>query len=440
MPHVHVTRSLLDAVVEGQMPARLLADTGWQQLVTVCPVCRAAVRTWRQSRASTAPELALETASHLAGGQARESKEKQRSARRDLRSLLKTPHEARLVRVERALYRFRGVTVAHLLLETARHHMPDEPVQVYELAETAHFVLKRTRAEPGVAELFTRSVAFMAAARCAAGDFQGAEQRFGFARSFISNVGVIDTIILAEVDWLEGALRKEQRRFEEAEELLVRSMTLYQLGGEEAATAWPLVTLGLLEIDRQCYREASTAFRAALRTLRPSTDLRLYCSAHHDLALTLCARGEHEEAARTLAVCSKLYRRHPELYARSRVAWLEGRIAAGLGRLEEAETSFLQIRQELATDGKAHEAAMVALDLALVYLRQGRTADLAPLAEEAPQSFAAQEIHREAHAAMLLFRDAVRQKQVTAELIAKLRTYLERARTNPEEVFSPTAN
>jgi tetratricopeptide (TPR) repeat protein len=356
-------------------------------------------------------------------------------AERDLRDLLELPHEERLAKVRRAIRRFRGVTLARMLLAEARLHFAADSRAVYELSETAQAVLHRTPMSAGMADLLARAAAFMGNALRAAGDLSDAEGRFTFARHVITHSGVTDLLVYAEVDWLEGILRKDQRQFVQAEELLVRAVLLYRLAGEEGAVTYPLMSLGLLYYDRQEYEQAQDIFRTMLQIVQPEAEPRLYCYAHHNLTLTLCELGDYAAAEDHLAAGRRLYREHPDLYTQSRLTWLKGKIAAGLGRLGEAEAAFAAIRQEFAAEGNAYDAAMASLDLALVYLRQGRTAELGELAEEAHRVFEAQDVHREEHAALLLFRDAVRQERVTADLIRELMAYLKKARLYPKLRF-----
>jgi hypothetical protein len=152
--------------------------------------------------------------------------------------------------------------------------------------------------------------------------------------------------VYAEVDWLEGILRKDQRQFARAEELLVRAVTLYRLAGEETAATYPLMSLGLLCYDRQEYEQALDIFKVMLQIVQPEAEPRLYCYAHHNLTLTLCEVGDYAAAEDSLSAGLQLYREHPDLYTQSRLTWLQGKIAAGLGHLEEAEAAFAAIRQE----------------------------------------------------------------------------------------------
>jgi hypothetical protein len=75
-----------------------------------------------------------------------------------------------------------------------------------------------------------------------------------------------------------------------------------------------------------------------------------------------------------------------------------------------------------------YDAAMASLDLALLYLKEGRTADVLPLAEEMAALFEARDVHREAVAAVLLFREAAQRDEVTAGMVRELAARLETAR------------
>jgi hypothetical protein len=57
------------------------------------------------------------------------------------------------------------------------------------------------------------------------------------------------------------------------------------------------------------------------------------------------------------------------------------------------------------------------------------------LRKKAHRVFEAQDVHREAHAALLLFRDAVRQERVTEDLVRELMAYLKKARLHPKLRF-----
>jgi ATP/maltotriose-dependent transcriptional regulator MalT len=109
-----------------------------------------------------------------------------------------------------------------------------------------------------------------------------------------------------------------------------------------------------------------------------------------------------------------------------RLRWTAGNIAFGLGRLDEAEAAYREVQQDFLKHGVLYSVALVSLDLALLLSGQGRTAELKLLAAELMEIFSAQEVHREATAALVLFQRACEEERVTAELIARLATLLRR--------------
>jgi tetratricopeptide (TPR) repeat protein len=322
-----------------------------------------------------------------------------------------------------------------MLLEAAESHIPAEPKLVYELSEAAQVVLSRTPAGEGVADLYARAAIYMGNSLRAQGDIKGADRHFSFARHVIFHNRVTDPVVIAEVDWFEGTLRKDQRHFDKAEELLLRAATFYRLAGEEGKAAYPLVTLGLLQADQQEHRAARDTFLMALRLIDPGKDARLYCYAHHNLARSLCYLGHFAAAAEALAAGRDFYWKHPDPYTQIRVVWLEGLIATGLGRLDEAEAAFLSVRRHFFEEGNGYDAAMASLDLALLYLKARRTAELRQLAEELQPVFEAENLHGEARAALILFQAAVREERVTVKLVEDLAKYLKKARTDPSLRF-----
>jgi tetratricopeptide (TPR) repeat protein len=433
---IHITRDLLDGVANGTLSPQLLTRAIWKHLLTLCPFCRAEFEAWQRSRnPSTAYGAVTRALPRLLEREVESLLTKERMAEREFRELLALPFEERMRKVKRANTRFRGTALARMLLEEGRRHVPADLRVAYELAETAQAVVRRTPTGPGVTDLHAKAAAAVGNALRGLGDLAGAEARFVFARHLITYSGVTDSLVYAEVDWLEGILRRDQRRFQESEELLVRAVALYRLAGHEHEALYPLVALGLLSFERQDYREAKEIFRAVLRTLDPAAEPRLYHYAQHNLALALCEEGDYAAAAELVAAGRIFYENFPDRYTQSRLAWLEGKIAAGMGHLEEAERAFLALRSYFLGERIGYDAAIVSLDLALVYLRQGRAAELRRLAEELQPVFAAEDLHREAAAALLLFEKALREERATEKLVKELSVYLKRARGNPELRF-----
>ncbi len=119
----------------------------------------------------------------------------------------------------------------------------------------------------------------------------------------------------------------------------------------------------------------------------------------------------------------------------TRVAWLEGKAAAGLGRPAEAQAAFERARRVFRQRELAYDYAQVSLELAELLLEQGRAAEVSTLAEEMLWIFRAQGVAREALAALRLFCNAARREAATAELARRVVHYLYRAQHDPELPF-----
>ncbi len=203
---------------------------------------------------------------------------------------------------------------------------------------------------------------------------------------------------------------------------------LFRISGAAVETAGVLFTLGALFFQQGLFEQAIETTEAALEGLPPEEEPRLYLNGRHNLALYLAEAGRYAQADGLVAADEDLYRRHPEPWTQLRLSWLRGKIAAGLGDTAEAERLFRETRDGFVRQGNGYDAAMASLDLALLYLREGRTADVLPLAEEMAALFEARDVHREAVAAVLLFREAAQRDEVTAGMVRELAVRLESAR------------
>jgi hypothetical protein len=143
----------------------------------------------------------------------------------------------------------------------------------------------------------------------------------------------------------------------------------------------------------------------------------------------------HEEAQRALEESREFYLRLAERINLVRLRWLEGRIAFGAGRLDEAEIALREARDAFTERGIGFDAALVSLHLAAVYAKKGDTGEMKRLAAEMVPIFESRELHPEALAALAIFRQAAEAEEVTLGLLDRMTTYLQRARRNPEMRF-----
>ena len=79
----------------------------------------------------------------------------------------------------------------------------------------------------------------------------------------------------------------------------------------------------------------------------------------------------------------------------------------------------------------AFDAALLSLDLAILSIEEGRTAEVRDLAGEMVEIFRFRDVHPEVLAALAVFQAAAGLDAVTAELVRDLAGYLTRARREP---------
>jgi tetratricopeptide (TPR) repeat protein len=236
--------------------------------------------------------------------------------------------------------------------------------------------------------------------------------------------GTGDTRLLARLSALSGALACAQRRFEEAFRLLDVAYSLYMSLNDRTAAGRALIARGLYSGYVGDPLEGIHYLLQGLNIIDRVKEPKLAFQALHNIVLLRVELGEYEEASQYLYRMQPLYDRYLSDVERLKLRWVEGKIAAGLGRLDEAEEAFLEASRDFDQAGLGYRAALVSLDLVAVWLRQGRTPEIRHLVAELLATFRAIGVEREALAGILLLRDAVECEQATFELLQLIATSL----------------
>ena len=437
MDDIHVSRDLFRAVARGELPQSVLNKITLEHLLSLCPHCRAEVQAY-EAEVQAGPSLwgrALQAFLALLDRLLDRGPRELRRAEEELEEILSLPAEERAGRIERARSRFRSPAFVRLLLEASRRCIPDRPGEAHQLADLARKVANRNPRMPGYFDLYTLALALQANACRASGDLWGASQSFEAVRQIMSEHGVMDLEVVARVDDLMGSLRKDQRRLPEAERLLRRAALLFSLRREPDDAARVLTKLADVYRLQGDLEQAIEMARSALGLLGPEADLLLRVSGHFNLTVYLMEAGRHEEAAALFETDQPLYEQAQEPWYQLRLTWIRGDLAVASGDFARAEQAYLEARDGCLAQGIGYDAAMVSLDLAVLYLKEGRMADVQRVAEEMLPIFQAQDVHREALAALRLFQEAARRQELTVEKALEVAAYLREARTEPELRF-----
>jgi tetratricopeptide (TPR) repeat protein len=285
------------------------------------------------------------------------------------------------------------------------------------LAELARLVICRSPGTPESPGFLTLAIAHMADACRAVGDLPWAEELFADARSVVASQEVTDPRVVARIDRLEGTFRKVQDRWAEAEKLLSRAAVLYETSGDLVETSHALLGLGGVYFHQGSVDRAIETVQAALEILPADTEPLLYAYCRHNLIVYLAEAGRYEEAEELLER-DEVYDLILKPRMQLRLLWARGKIALLTGK--KAEPFLLEARDWFLDEDLGYEAAMVSLDLAYLYLKEGRMSDLQRLTKELVVLFQAQAFDRGAMTALLLFRDAVRREQGTVAMVEEV--------------------
>lgn len=224
---------------------------------------------------------------------------------------------------------------------------------------------------------------------------------------------------------LEASLRRDQRCLPEALVLLDEAAAVSH--SPERA----LIKKGITLEKMGEYEGAIDALLRAVPLVRQSGDRRLENILQCNLAFNFCHVGFFAVAARIAGQVRDFAVEAGDEIGVLRVLWLEGRIAVGQGRSVEARSLLAQARREFAARNMDYDVALALLEEAALLLDVGRPAEVKRLARELAVVFESKGVHREALAALRLFREAAEREEATAELARRVLGYLFRARYDP---------
>ncbi|HEX9940504.1 MAG TPA: hypothetical protein VGG03_00695 [Thermoanaerobaculia bacterium] len=315
--------------------------------------------------------------------------------------------------------------VCHESERAAAHRAED----ALDLADLALFIARRMPGEESWrSRLEGYCWAYTANARRVANDFAKADKAFARAWEFWRAGASTTPELLAE--WrlldLEASLRRAQHRFSEALELLDRARAASE--GDPMAAARILLKKEQVFEQMGDIQGALEALAESAPFIEGSGDSRLLFAFHFKTTNHLWHLERYKEAADQLPHVRELAERQGAELDLLRVVWLEAKVAAGQGRKKEALVGLELVRSEFTARALPYDAALAALDLAVLWLEEGRAAEVRELALAMAWIFQAQGIAREALAALALFRDAALGETATVELVRRTIAELERAR------------
>jgi tetratricopeptide (TPR) repeat protein len=318
-----------------------------------------------------------------------------------------------------------------LLLDRSREAGFTDPGTAVELADLAVVVSGRLDAEHYgealVEDAKARAWGHLANAFRITNDLRQAEEALRKAEEHHERGGE-DAYLGAEILGFKSSLRNAQGRHMEAAALLDPAIRIYREAKDRHREGRTIIkkASSLSYAGRNAH--AIRLVRRGLAKIDIFEEPRLLVFARHNLIGYLNEVGRHEEALRSLSETRGLYLQLGERSTLVRLRWLEGKILRELGRTDEAEAAFREVRDELIGLGLGLDAALVSLDLAMILLERGDSGELKRLAAEMIPVFESRDDHQKALAAFLLFQKAAEAEQVTLGLLQEMATSLEQTR------------
>jgi tetratricopeptide (TPR) repeat protein len=221
---------------------------------------------------------------------------------------------------------------------------------------------------------------------------------------------------------LEASLCRDERDFDGA---LTRLEKAFAVGRSKAHV---LINKGFtLEVMGE-NEQAIAALLEAEPLLDRQAEPRLWYQQRFNLAVCYTHVARYAEAAPLVQQAREVATELGDEIFLVRVTWVDGRTNAGLGRLPAARWLLEQARQEFVARDMMADAALALLEESALLLDEGRTTEVKALAPELAKVLDSKGVHREAQAAVQLFKEAVEQETASAELARRVLRFLFRAR------------
>lgn len=456
MADTHPTRQTIERFLAGELSDEQ-RNTVLKHLLTDCPDCREITGDrWLQiidglhasrtevamGSAVAAPAdspygAAFKRAIDFAVAEARYQERSWTVAYQLLDELLVHPPQRRLTLVRNSR-RFRNPELCQILIDKGfdqRFAEVQRGVELTELAVAVGEQLDEEICTPAERNgLLGRAWAYHGNAQRVASELRLADKALKQARRCFEKG---DTNDLDRALWCRfmALLQRARREFVAARRLQDQAIRLYLQHNESRIASHVMSDQGLALLYGGEPLAARARLEQALALVMTSGSAREIANMRHNLAYSLAEVGEPGRALEIIAEVRPVLQESGDTLSLMRLRWLEGKILFGMDRDHQAEEALVEARDAFIEETIGYDTALICLDLALLYARQGRSREMRQLAESMVPIFQSRDVHREALAALILFREAAVAETATLTLIERVGRYLRLARHDPKLRF-----
>jgi tetratricopeptide (TPR) repeat protein len=340
--------------------------------------------------------------------------------------------------IDRSEMSLQGLGVLRALLDRSwavRHESPKEMVELARFAvRLAGTLNPRWHGERDAADWQARAWGELGNALRTREDYDEAERAFGIAFSFLLQ-GSGDLRLKARLYDLHASYLGARRRFDLAFTALDIVHATYLELGDAHLAGRALLVKAIYTFYSNEPEEAMRINDAGMALIEEHQEPGLFFMAIHNQLSFRVACGQFTEARK------ELFRNLGKFKDLGRVnqlkiRWLHAQINAGLRKWQSAEQGFLQVVKGLEQEGMGFHTAFASLELALVWMHQGRYKETQELIPQVYEAFVSLGI-KEAYGAMMVLKEAFEKEMGTVELLKDVVEFLRRWYINPNERFVP---
>jgi tetratricopeptide (TPR) repeat protein len=331
----------------------------------------------------------------------------------------------------------KGLPAFEAILERSWNLRNEDPEEMVRLAMYATLIAGKlepaTHGRERVKDLQCRAWSALGNAYRVADDLDAAEFALGEAAELYLR-GTRDELLGAHLFDLQASLFAARRAFSAALQTMDVVHEIYVRQGDSHLAGRALIQKGTYRGLANEPEEAIRLLQRGLAMIDADREPRLALTAIHNTAFFLITCGRFREARSLVWQNLPRYQGGGQL-DRIKLQGLRGLICAGLGELDRAEEYLVAARRGFEETGVRYHAAIAGLDLAVVWLRQGRRQEARDLVLDCVQVFLELRIHREALAAVLVLQRAFEKGLDADALLDKARDFLRRIEQDPTLTF-----